>query len=113
MTAVILAGSAGYRITEGWDWGDCLWMVLITISTIGYGEIEPLSPQGRLVTVLIVIGGLLVVQLSIQRVLGLTESGYFLRLRELRFQQSLLRMRDHVILCGYGRMGQELSLIHI
>ena len=82
MTAVILAGSAGYRITEGWDWGDCLWMVLITISTIGYGEIEPLSPQGRLVTVLIVIGGLLVVQLSIQRVLGLTESGYFLRLRD-------------------------------
>ena len=109
MTAVILAGSAGYRITEGWDWGDCLWMVLITISTIGYGEIEPLSPQGRLVTVLIVIGGLLVVQLSIQRVLGLTESGYFLRLRELRFQQSLLRMRDHVILCGYGRMGQEIA----
>ena len=68
-----------------------------------------LSPQGRLVTVLIVIGGLLVVQLSIQRVLGLTESGYFLRLRELRFQQSLLRMRDHVILCGYGRMGQEIA----
>ena len=109
MTAVIVAGAAGYRITEGWDWGDCLWMVLITISTIGYGEIEPLSPQGRLVTVLIVIGGLLVVQLSIQRVLGLTESGYFRRLRELRFQRRLLRMRDHVILCGYGRMGQEIA----
>ena len=109
LSTVILAGAAGYRITEGWDWGDCLWMVLITISTIGYGEIEPLSPQGRLVTVLIVIGGLLVVQLSIQRVLGLTESGYFRRLRELRFQRTLMRMRDHVILCGYGRMGQEIS----
>ena len=109
MTTVIVAGAAGYRITEGWDWGDCLWMVLITISTIGYGEIEPLSPQGRLVTVLIVIGGLLVVQLSIQRVLGLTESGYFRRLRELRFQRTLMRMRDHVILCGYGRMGQEIA----
>ena len=85
LSAVIFAGSLGYRITEGWDWGDCLWMVLITISTIGYGEVEALSPQGRLVTVLIVVGGLVVVQLAIQRVLGLKDSGYFLKLREFRF----------------------------
>ena len=109
LSSVILAGSIGYRITEGWDWGDCLWMVLITISTIGYGEVHPLSSQGRLVTVLIVIGGLLVVQLFIQRVLGLTESGYFRKLREFRFQRLLLSMQDHVILCGYGRIGQEIA----
>ena len=58
LSAVIFAGALGYRITEGWDWGDCLWMVLITISTIGFGEVAPLSPPGRLVTVLIVVGGL-------------------------------------------------------
>ena len=109
LSSVILAGSIGYRITEGWDWGDCLWMVLITISTIGYGEVHPLSSQGRLVTVLIVIGGLLVVQLFIQRVLGLTESGYFRQLREFRFQRLLQSMRNHVILCGYGRIGQEIA----
>ena len=84
-------------------------MVLITISTIGYGEVHPLSSQGRLVTVLIVIGGLLVVQLFIQRVLGLTESGYFRQLREFRFQRLLQSMRNHVILCGYGRIGQEIA----
>ena len=64
LAAVIGAGAAGYRITEGWDWGDALWMVLITISTIGYGEVAPLTPAGRLVTVLIVGGGLIVVQLT-------------------------------------------------
>ena len=68
LSAVIFAGALGYRITEGWDWGDAS-EVLITISTIGYGEVESLSPQGRLVTVLIVVGGLVVVQLAIQRVL--------------------------------------------
>ena len=109
LTTVIVGGAAGYRLTEGWDLGDCLWMVLITISTIGYGEVEPLSPEGRLVTVLIVVGGLLVVQLSIQRVLGLTDSGYFRRLREHGLQRMLQTMRDHVILCGYGRMGQEIA----
>ena len=53
LAIVILGGAIGYRITEGWDWGDCLWMVLITISTIGYGEVEPLSQAGRLVTEMI------------------------------------------------------------
>lgn len=109
LAAVICGGSLGYRITEGWDWGDCFWMVLITISTIGYGEVEPLSQAGRLVTVLIIAGGLVVVQLSIQRILGLTESGYFRQLRDLRFRRILRRMHDHVILCGYGRIGREIA----
>lgn len=109
LTAVILSGAIGYRITEGWDWGDCLWMVLITISTIGYGEVEPLSQAGRLVTVLIIAGGLLVVQLTIQRVLGLSQSGYFRQVRDIRFRRMLRRMHDHVILCGYGRIGKEIG----
>ena len=109
LAIVILGGAIGYRITEGWDWGDCLWMVLITISTIGYGEVEPLSQAGRLVTVLIVAGGIVVVQLSIQKILGLTESGYFRQLRELRFRRNLRRMQNHVILCGYGRIGREIA----
>ena len=109
LAAVILAGAAGYRITEGWDWGDALWMVLITISTIGYGEVAPLTPAGRLVTVLIVCGGLIVVQLTIQRILGLKDSGYFRRLQEFRIHRMLESLHDHVILCGYGRIGQEIA----
>ena len=84
-------------------------MVLITISTIGYGEVAPLTPAGRLVTVLIVCGGLIVVQLTIQRILGLKDSGYFRRLREFRIHRMLESLHDHVILCGYGRIGQEIA----
>ena len=107
LITVICGGALGYRITEGWDWGDCFWMVLITINTIGYGEVEPLSTAGRLVTVLIIGGGVVVVQLTIQRLLGLAESGYFRQLRALRFRRKLRRMHDHVIICGYGRIGRE------
>jgi voltage-gated potassium channel len=84
-------------------------MVAITISTIGYGEVEPLSHEGRLVTVLLVVGGLVVVQLAIQSILGLSESGYFRRLRERRFRRWLRSMNNHVILCGYGRIGREIA----
>ncbi len=109
ISSLIFLGALGYRITEGWDWGDCLWMVVITISTIGFGEVEPLSGPGRIVTVLIITGGLVLVQLTIQRVLRLSETGYFRDLHELRFRRIIRRMNNHVILCGYGRIGQEIA----
>ncbi len=102
-------GALGYRITEGWDWGDSLWMVLITITTIGYGEVAPLSEGGRLVTFLVIGGGLVVVQLTIKRLLDLASSGYFQQMRELRFRRIMRGMHNHVILCGYGRIGQEIA----
>ncbi len=109
LALLLLFGSLGYRITEGWDWGDSLWMVLITVTTIGFGEVEPLSAAGRVVTVLIVGGGLVVVQLTLRKLLRLLESGYFKRMNELRFLRRLRSMKDHVIICGFGRIGQEIA----
>ncbi len=102
-------GAIGYRITEGWDWGDCLWMVLITITTIGFGEVEVLSASGRLITFLIIGGGLFVVQLTLQRFIQLSELGYFVRLEEVRLRRLIRTMKNHVIICGYGRTGKEIS----
>ncbi|MEB3352646.1 MAG: potassium channel protein [Cyanobacteriota bacterium] len=111
LMALTNLGAIGYRLTEGWDWGDCYWMVLITLSTLGFsdGHTKVLSAPGRLVTALLILGGLVVVQISIQGVLGLSESGYFRRLRERRFRRWLNTMNDHVILCGYGRIGREIA----
>ena len=109
LVLLIILGAIGYRITEGWDWGDCLWMVLITISTIGFGEVEPLSALGRVVTILIVGGGLIVIQLTIQKLIRLIESGYFVKTKELRFNRILRSMQEHVIICGYGRTGKEIA----
>jgi voltage-gated potassium channel len=109
LSGLINLAALGYRLTEGWDWGDCYWMVMITITTIGYGEVHPMNSAGRLVTALTIIGGLFVVQLTIQALLGLTESGYFRRLRESRFRRWVQGMQNHVILCGYGRIGHEIA----
>ena len=106
---LFLFGALGYRITEGWDWGDCLWMVLITITTIGFGEVEVLSSTGRIITFLIIGGGLFVVQLTLQRFIQLSEIGYFIRLEELRLRRLIRRMKNHVIICGYGRTGKEIA----
>lgn len=109
LVLVVNASALGYRLTEGWDWGDCYWMVAITIPTIGYGEVEPLSHAGRVVTVFSIVGGLVVVQLTIRSLVGVAESGYFRRLHARRLLHWLQTMNDHVILCGYGRIGREIA----
>ena len=112
LALVVNGGALGYRLTEGWDWGDCYWMVLITLSTLGFSdEHTPLiHTGGRIVTALLLVGGLVVVQQTIQKLLELTNSGYFRRLRERRYRQQLKRtMNQHVILCGYGRIGREIA----
>jgi voltage-gated potassium channel len=106
---VVNASAIGYRLTEGWDWGDCYWMVAITIPTIGYGEVHPLSAAGRVVTVFSIVGGLVVVQLTIQSLLRLSEAGYFRQMRQRRFLHWVRSMNNHVILCGYGRIGREIA----
>jgi len=112
LVLVVNAGAAGYRITEGWDWGDCYWMVLITLSTMGFSDphTQVVHGGGRLVTALLLMGGLVVVQQTLQKLLELTNSGHFQRLRERRYRQQLQRMmKQHVILCGYGRIGREIA----
>jgi len=109
LIVVVNASAIGYRITEGWDWGDCYWMVAITIATIGYGEVHPLSTAGRIITVFSIAGGLVVVQLTVQNLVGLSESGYFRRRRQRRFRNWVQSMNNHVILCGYGRIGKEIA----
>ena len=112
LAAVVNAGAVGYRLAEGWDWGDCYWMVLITLSTLGFSDehTQLIHTGGRIVTALLLVGGLVVVQQTIQKLLELTNSGYFRRIRQRRYRQQLQRsMNQHVILCGYGRMGREIA----
>ncbi len=111
LAGVVNAGALGYRASEGWDWGDCYWMVLITLSTMGFSDpaTKVLSGGGRVVTALLLVGGLVVVQQTLQKLLELTNSGYFQILRDRRTRDQLRRMHNHVILCGYGRIGREIA----
>ncbi len=107
---LVLAGAVAYRLAEpSYGWSDAFWMAIITLTTVGYGEVHPLGSGGRLVTVLLLLGGIFIVQLVIQSFLQLSNTGYFRRLRLRREQAMLDEIRDHVIICGYGRMGQEVA----
>ena len=57
LLVLLLAGVAGYRWIEGWSFFDSLYMTVITLATVGYGEIHPLTPVGRLFTIVLILLG--------------------------------------------------------
>jgi voltage-gated potassium channel len=109
VTVIILLGAAGYIVIEGMTIIDALYMSVSTVSTVGFGEVKPLSPGGRLFTI-----GLIIV--------GVSSAGYLLATAaELVFEGSLREffgrtamyrkihnLKDHVIVCGFGRLGHAV-----
>lgn len=102
-------GAVGYRMIEGWSWVDSLYMAVITLSTVGFGEVWHLSPEGRIFTMLLIVLGVgLVVYLL--TVLGeiVVENRLGESFRRERMAQRIERKQGHVIVAGYGRFGRAV-----
>ncbi|MBC8403735.1 MAG: potassium channel protein [Planctomycetes bacterium] len=102
---VILGGTVGFHLVEGWPWHECLYMVIITISTVGFREVHEPSPAGMTLVTSIIVGGLFISLKAANLIGGTMLSTY--QLRNLKKMQRLIdEMSGHVILCGYGRLGK-------
>ena len=110
LIALVLIGVLGFHFMEGWPWFDGFYMVLTTITTIGYGEIHPLSPSGRLFNTFIIITGVGLVLLffgsATQALLEFELQSVFGR---RRMDREISRLSDHFIICGAGRVGRSVA----
>ncbi len=111
LVIIIALGTAGYMLIEGWDLLDAFFMVIITISTVGYTEIHPLSDAGRIFTsVLIVVGvGTMLFGFGVfAETLAENSFGVFRRQRQM--EARLTALTNHFIVCGYGRIGTQVVI---
>ena len=107
--AVVVGGTLGYRFIEGWSWFDGLYMTVITLATIGYGEIHPLTREGQIFTMLLIGVGVVIFGFlisNITQVLIETELESFLGRRKLF--KDISKLKDHYIICGAGRVGNRV-----
>lgn len=108
---IIITGTIGYRhIEKGWSYFDGFYMTLITLTTIGFSEVHTLTTAGRWLTVFIVVFGLGAAATILSQLAQLMLDGDLAETwRKRRMDKKVSRLRDHVIICGYGRIGQAIS----
>lgn len=107
LVVVVLFGTLGFRLLEGWLWLDALYMSVITLATVGFTEVHPLSDTGRLFTIALIVVGLGSVTYlvsTIGRVMFEEMLGAEFWRRRVRNQ--IEKLQGHVILCGCGRVGR-------
>lgn len=106
----MLFGTLGYMIIEGWTFGDSAYMMIITLATIGYGEVRPLTTGGRVFTSVLILIGVAVLSYAFTTVMGTFFEGHLTRQWERRrMEKRVQQLTNHYILCGYGRVGRQIA----
>lgn len=107
---LLVGGTAGYMAIEGWSFLDAAYMTVITLTTVGFGEPHDLSSTGRWFTMVLILLGVGIVAYALSSTYELIASpARRQRWRLKRTQKMIDQLRQHVIVCGYGRLGREVA----
>jgi voltage-gated potassium channel len=107
--ALIGIGTVGYRLTERWSWFDSFYVTVITVSSIGYGDKHAFSIPGRVLTIVLALGGISTVAIAATELLSTLITGELPEfMGRRRMEKRIDALRDHVIVCGYGHVGQHV-----
>ncbi len=108
--SIVFIGTIGYMLIEGWSFLNSLYMTIITITSVGFGEIEPLSISGKIFTIVLIIIGLSVILYIFGYLVEETIEG---RIRKIlgkrRFEKVMTKLYRHTIIAGFGRSGEILA----
>jgi voltage-gated potassium channel len=110
LVLIVVGGTLGYTAIERWSAWDAFYMTIITITTVGYGEVHPLSGAGQVFTVLLLVSGVGAALYTFTLLATVVvEGGLPKRLQRRRHLRMLENVKDHFIVCGYGRIGSIVA----
>lgn len=107
--AVVVVGGVGYALLEGWSWTDAFYMAIITITTVGFGEVHPLTPAGKLFTSVLILLGVATITYTFTALTNYLIAGKVGdTLGEFKMKRQIGSLEKHYIVCGFGRVGQQV-----
>jgi voltage-gated potassium channel len=108
LLAVFVAGVFGYKFISDYTWIDAFYMTVITITTVGFGEVVPLDDVDKLFTSVLILSSIFILAYAISVITEyMLSKNNIGNLREKRIHKIIDSMKDHVIVCGYGRNGKQ------
>jgi len=107
---VFAAGTCGYSLIEGWSLFDSLYMTVITLATVGFREVAPLSDGGRAFTILLIVFGAGIIAYAVGSMVQILVEGQVLKvLGRKKLEKQISKLSGHYIICGYGRIGAMIA----
>jgi voltage-gated potassium channel len=105
-------GTVGYVVIDDYNWFDAFYMTVITVSTVGYGEVEPLSNAGKIFTTILIMSSFGTFAYAISGITKFVIQGEFNQfIKNRKLNATIEKLTDHVIICGYGRNGRQAAQV--
>jgi voltage-gated potassium channel len=109
LAAIYIIGVMGYMTIEGDNFLDALYMTVITVSTVGFGEIHSLSAGGKIFTMILILFSITIYAYALTTISTHFFEGQLRTLIKGNEYKTIRKMQNHVIICGYGRNGQQAA----
>jgi len=107
---IVLVGSIGYTLIEKWPLFDAIYVLVLELSTLGFHDVTPISFYGKLLTIFIVIAGVSTAVYAAGQALEIILEGELFGYRgRRRMEKKIKDMKEHYIICGYGRVGRQVA----
>ena len=111
VTSIIAIGTIGYMWLSNYNFIDALYMTVITVTTVGFGELQPFSPEEKIFTIFLILTSILIFGYAVSAFSEYLVSGkFFEHFKQRRVEKQIRHLKGHTIVCGFGRNGRQAIL---
>jgi voltage-gated potassium channel len=110
LVILLLIGVIGYRFISNYEWIDAVYMTVITITTVGFAEVNPLDTESKIFTIFLILASVVIVGYAISIITEyILSKNNFEDIKQRKMQKRIDAMSKHIIICGFGRNGKQAA----
>jgi voltage-gated potassium channel len=110
LVLILIVGILGFRFMSNYTWIDSVYMTVITITTVGFGEVQPLDDAAKVFTIFLILTSVIILGYAITVITEyILSKNNFEELKQKKMQKKIDGFKDHIIICGYGRNGKQAA----
>ncbi|MFT4611411.1 MAG: voltage-gated potassium channel, partial [Gammaproteobacteria bacterium] len=107
---LLFVGVLGFKIMSNYSWVDSVYMTVITITTVGFGEVRPLDDSAKIFTIFLILTSVIILGYAITVITEyMLSKNNFEELKQRKMQKKIDGFKGHIIICGYGRNGKQAA----
>lgn len=110
LVSLLISGVLGFKLMSNYSWIDSIYMTVITITTVGFGEVQPLDDVAKVFTIFLILASVVIVGYALTVITEyILSKNNFEELKQKKMQKMIDGFTNHIVICGYGRNGKQAA----